>query len=159
MSNQELRAQAQTSAPQIKIAAGLWVMGLMIIMVTTIAWLVISVAWTNDYFAFSKGVHDAAEGRLLSTGLPDRNPNHHSLDAASGGPGVINIAAGVRLRFRQHSAERPAPRQHHGRGPTRTQGSQIFSFITNRNKPQTITVSQRRKHGNYNPRFFSRHSV
>ena len=61
MSNQELKAQAQTSAPQIKIAAGLWVMGLMIIMVTTIAWLVISVAWTNDYFAFSKGVRDAAE--------------------------------------------------------------------------------------------------
>ena len=61
MSNQELKAQAQTSAPQIKIAAGLWVMGLMIIMVTTIAWLVISVAWTNDYFAFSKGARDAAE--------------------------------------------------------------------------------------------------
>jgi len=61
LSNQELKAQAQTSAPQIKIAAGLWVMGLMIIMAATITWLVISVAWTNDYYAFSKGVRDAAE--------------------------------------------------------------------------------------------------
>ncbi len=31
MSNEELRAQAQTSAPQIKIAAGIWVTGMMII--------------------------------------------------------------------------------------------------------------------------------
>ena len=69
MSNQELKAQAQTSAPHIKIAAGLWVMGMMIIMAAVITWIVISVAWTNDYYALSKGVRDAAEAGspVLST--------------------------------------------------------------------------------------------
>ena len=48
MNNQELKQQAQTSAPQIKIAVGLWVMAMMIVLVATVAWLVISVAGTND---------------------------------------------------------------------------------------------------------------
>ncbi len=61
MNNQELKTQAQTSAPQIKIAGGLWVMAMMIVLVATITWLVISVAWTNDYYAFSKGARDGAE--------------------------------------------------------------------------------------------------
>ena len=61
MNNQELKKQAQTSAPQIKIAGGLWVMAMMIVLVATITWLVISVAWTNDYYAFSKGARDGAE--------------------------------------------------------------------------------------------------
>ena len=61
MNNQELNKQAQTSAPQIKIAGGLWVMAMMIVLVATITWLVISVAWTNDYYAFSKGARDGAE--------------------------------------------------------------------------------------------------
>jgi len=61
LNNQELNKQAQTSAPQIKIAGGLWVMAMMIVLVATITWLVISVAWTNDYYAFSKGARDGAE--------------------------------------------------------------------------------------------------
>jgi len=61
LNNQELKKQAQTSAPQIKIAEGLWVMAMMIVLVATITWLVISVAWTNDYYAFSKGARDGAE--------------------------------------------------------------------------------------------------
>ncbi len=61
MNNQELKTQAQTSAPQIKIAGGLWVMAMMIVLVATITWLVISVAWTNDYYAFSEGARDGAE--------------------------------------------------------------------------------------------------
>ncbi len=61
MNNQELKTQAQTSAPQIKIAGGLWVMAMMIVLVATITWFVISVAWTNDYYAFSKGARDGAE--------------------------------------------------------------------------------------------------
>ena len=61
MTNQELKAQAQTSAPHIKIAAGLWVMAAIMILVSTIAWLVIAVGWTSDYYAFSKGARDAAE--------------------------------------------------------------------------------------------------
>lgn len=61
MNDQELKTQAQTSSPKIKVAGGLWVMAMMIVMVTTISWLVISVAWTNDYYAFSKGARDGAE--------------------------------------------------------------------------------------------------
>ena len=61
MNNQELKQQAQTSTPQIKIAGGLWVMAMMIVLVATVTWLVISVAWTNDYYAFSKGAWDGAE--------------------------------------------------------------------------------------------------
>lgn len=61
MNNQELKKQAQTSAPHIKIAGGLWVMAMMIVLVATITWLVISVAWTNDYYAFSKSARDGAE--------------------------------------------------------------------------------------------------
>ena len=61
MNNQELKKQAQTSAPQIKNAGGLWVMAMMIVLVATVTWLVISVAWTNDYYAFSKGARDGAE--------------------------------------------------------------------------------------------------
>ena len=61
MNNQELKKQAQTSAPKIKIAGGLWVMSMMILLVAAVTWLVISVAWTNDYYAYSKGARDGAE--------------------------------------------------------------------------------------------------
>ena len=61
MNNQELKKQAQTSAPQIKIAGGLWVMAMTSVLVATVTWLVISVAWTNDYYALSKGARDGAE--------------------------------------------------------------------------------------------------
>ena len=61
MNNQELKKQAQTSVPQIKIAGRVWVMAMMIVLVATVTWLVISVAWTNAYYAFSKGARDEAE--------------------------------------------------------------------------------------------------
>ncbi len=60
MSNEELRAQARTSAPQIKIAAGIWVTGMMIIAAVTIIWVVLAVV-SNDYYSYSKAVRDAAE--------------------------------------------------------------------------------------------------
>ncbi len=60
MSNDELRAQARTSAPQIKIAAGIWVVGMMIIAAVTIIWVVLAVV-ANDYYSNSKVVRDAAE--------------------------------------------------------------------------------------------------
>ncbi len=60
MSNEELRAQARTSAPQIKIAAGIWVTGMMIIAAVTIIWVVLAVV-SNDYYSNSKAVRDAAE--------------------------------------------------------------------------------------------------
>ena len=36
-------------------------MAMMTVLVATIAWLVISVVWANDYYAFSKGARDGAE--------------------------------------------------------------------------------------------------
>lgn len=60
MSNEELKAQAQKSAPHIKIAGGLWVVALMIVMVAAVAWIVLAVM-TGDYFTNSKAVRDAAE--------------------------------------------------------------------------------------------------
>ncbi len=62
MSNEELRAQARTSAPQIKVAAGIWVIGMMIIAAVTIIWVVLAVV-ADDYYSNSKAVRDAAETR------------------------------------------------------------------------------------------------
>ena len=59
MTNEELRAQARTTAPFIKIAGGLWVMAFMIIMIAAVTWLVLAVM-TGDYFTNSKAVRDAA---------------------------------------------------------------------------------------------------
>ena len=58
-SNDELRTQAQQSAPQIKIAAGIWIAGMMIIALITVVWVVLAV-WANDYYSESKAVRDAA---------------------------------------------------------------------------------------------------
>ncbi len=60
MSNEELRAQARTSAPQIKVAAGIWVAGMMIIVAITVIWVVLAVV-ANDYYSNSKADRDAAE--------------------------------------------------------------------------------------------------
>ena len=56
----ELRAQARRTSPQIKIAAGLWVVGIMIIMVITVTWIFLAVT-AGDYYGHSKAVRDAAE--------------------------------------------------------------------------------------------------
>ena len=60
MSNEELRAQAQRAAPQIKIAMGIWAAGMMIIVAITVIWVVLAVV-ANDYYSNSKAVRDAAE--------------------------------------------------------------------------------------------------
>lgn len=45
-------------------------MAMMIVLVATVTWLVISVAWTNDYYAFSKGARDGAkDGSALLVNL------------------------------------------------------------------------------------------
>ena len=45
-------------------------MAMMTVLVAAIAWLVISVVWTNDYYAFSKGARDGAEaGSVLLANL------------------------------------------------------------------------------------------
>ena len=61
MTNEELKVQSQKTAPQIKIAGGIWVMGSMIIMVASVLWVVLAVI-TGDYYSSSKAVRDAAEG-------------------------------------------------------------------------------------------------
>ncbi len=60
MSNEELRMQARRTAPQIKIAAGIWVTGMMIIVGASIIWVVLAVL-AGDYYSSSKVVRDAAE--------------------------------------------------------------------------------------------------
>ncbi len=60
MSNEELRAQTRKTAPQIKIAMGIWVAGMMIIVAITVIWVVLAVV-SNDYYSNSKAVRDAAE--------------------------------------------------------------------------------------------------
>ncbi len=60
MSNDELRAQARQSAPQIKIAAGIWIGGMMIIVAITVIWIVLA-GLAGDYYSNSKAVRDAAE--------------------------------------------------------------------------------------------------
>ncbi len=59
-SNEELRAQARQSAPQIKIAAGIWIGGMMIIAAITVIWVVLALV-AGDYYSNSKAVRDAAE--------------------------------------------------------------------------------------------------
>ena len=60
MSNEELRAQARTTSPYIKVAGGLWFAAFMIIMVAAVAWITLAVM-TGDFFSNSKAVRDAAE--------------------------------------------------------------------------------------------------
>ena len=59
MSNEALMAEARGTTPHIKIAAGLWVVGLMVIMAATIGWVLVSVL-ASDYFTLSKANRDAA---------------------------------------------------------------------------------------------------
>ena len=59
MSNEELETQACQSAPQIRIAAGIWIVGMMIIVAITVIWVVLAV-WADDYYSNSKAVRDAA---------------------------------------------------------------------------------------------------
>ena len=60
VSNEELRAQAKRTAPQIKVAAGLWVLGMMIIAAAAVTWVVLAVV-AGDYYSNSKVVRDGAE--------------------------------------------------------------------------------------------------
>ncbi len=60
VSNEELRAQARRSAPQIKIAAGIWIAGMMIIAAITVIWIVLA-SVAGDYYSNTKAVRDAAE--------------------------------------------------------------------------------------------------
>ncbi len=59
-SSEELRAQAQSAAPFIKVAGVLWLVALMIVMTAAAIWIVLAVM-AGDYYANSKAVRDAAQ--------------------------------------------------------------------------------------------------
>ena len=58
-SNEELRAQGKSAGPQIKVAAGIWILGMMIIAAATVTWVVLAVV-ASDYYSDTKAVRDAA---------------------------------------------------------------------------------------------------
>ena len=60
MNREELRAQARTGAPHMKIAAALWIVAMMIVMGAAVTLIVLAVM-TGDYFTNSKAARDAAE--------------------------------------------------------------------------------------------------
>ncbi len=60
MSDNELMAQTRRPSSHLKIAAVLWIVAFMVVMVASILWIVLSVM-TGDYLSNSKAVRDAAE--------------------------------------------------------------------------------------------------
>ena len=121
MSNEELRAQAQTTSPYIKIAGGLWLAAFMIIMVAAIAWITLAVM-TGDFFSNSKAVRDAAEagsGILSQQGSIEAVKDWvlpfaflgFATFIAGFGFAFVNILQNVRLRANTMAAALPALKQ------------------------------------------------
>ncbi len=126
MSNEELRAQARRSAPQIKIAAGIWIGGMMIIVAITVVWVVLAFV-ANDYYSNSKAVRDAAEAGsgVLSqlSGIQATKAWLLPLEILgiasflSGfGFAFANILANIRLRGNTMAAVLPALKERKTRG-------------------------------------------
>ena len=121
MSNEELRAQAQTTSPYIKIAGGLWVAAFMIIMVAAIAWITLAVM-TGDFFSNSKAIRDAAEA---GSGLLSQQGSIEAVKdwvlpfaflgfatfIAGFGFAFVNILGNVRLRGNTMAAALPVLKQ------------------------------------------------
>ena len=121
MSNEELRAQAQTTSPYIKIAGGLWFAAFMIIMVAAIAWITLAVM-TGDFFSNSKAIRDAAEA---GSGILSQQGSIEAIKGwvlpfaflgfatfiAGFGFAFVNILGNVRLRGNTMAAALPALKQ------------------------------------------------
>ena len=60
MTNEELKIKSRKTAPQVKIAGGIWVTGMMMIVVASVTWVVLAV-FAGDYYSNSKPIRDAAE--------------------------------------------------------------------------------------------------
>ena len=121
MSNEELRAQANRSSGRIKVAGGLWVMGMMIVMIAAITWITLAVM-AGDFFANSKEVRDAAaaaSGILSQQGSIEAIKDWVLPFAFLGlgtfilgfGFAFANILANVRLRANTMAAVLPALKQ------------------------------------------------
>ena len=121
MSNEELRAQARTTSPYIKVAGGLWFAAFMIIMVAAIAWITLAVM-TGDFFSNSKAIRDAA---VAGSGILSQQG---SIEAVKGwvlpfaflgfatfiagfGFAFVNILQNVRLRGNTMAAVLPTLKQ------------------------------------------------
>ncbi len=118
MSSEELRAQAQTASPHIKIAGALWLAAFMIIMVAAVTWIVLAVM-TGDYFTNAKAVRDAAEA---GSGVLSQQGSIAAVQAwvlpfafvglatfiAGFGFAFANILRNVRLRANTMAAALPA---------------------------------------------------
>ena len=124
MSNEELRAQARTTSPYIKIAGGLWFAAFMIIMVAAIAWITLAVM-TGDFFSNSKAIRDAAEagsGILSQQGSIEAGKAWvlpfaflgFATFIAGFGFAFGNILQNVRLRGNTMAAVLPALKQRRG---------------------------------------------
>ena len=121
MSNEELRAQAQTTSPYIKIAGGLWFAAFMIIMVAAIAWITLAVM-TGDFFSNSKAIRDAAEA---GSGILSQQGSIEAIKGwvlpfaflgfatfiAGFGFAFVNILQNVRLRGNTMAAVLPTLKQ------------------------------------------------
>ena len=59
MSNEELRTHVHQPTPQIKIAAGIWILGMMMIVTITIMWL-LTALWAETLYEYTKSARDAA---------------------------------------------------------------------------------------------------
>ncbi len=126
MSNEELRAQARKTAPQIIIAMGIWVAGMMIIVAITVIWVVLAVV-ASDYYSNSKAVRDAAEagsgvlsqlGSIQATKAWLLPLEILGIAAFLSGFGFAfaNIWANIRLRGNTMAAVRPALKERKTRG-------------------------------------------
>ena len=121
MSNEELRAQARTTSPYLKVAGGLWFAAFMIIMVAAVAWITLAVM-TGDFFSNSKAIRDAAEA---GSGILSQQG---SIEAVKGwvlpfaflgfatfiagfGFAFVNILQNVRLRGNTMAAVLPTLKQ------------------------------------------------
>ena len=123
MSNQELRAQARITAPYIKIAGALWLVGLTIVMIGAVTWVVLAVM-SGDYYTNSKAVRDAADagsGVLSQLGSIEAVKDWVLPFAFLGlatyllgfGFAFGNILRNVRLRGNTMAAALPAIKQGH----------------------------------------------
>ena len=69
MINEELTEQDNQTSPQIKVAAGLWFLGVVIIAAVTLTWVVLAVL-VGDYYSNTKAARDsAAAGSALISDL------------------------------------------------------------------------------------------
>jgi len=77
--NEESRAQPNWTSPQIKVAAGLGFLGVMIIVAVMVTWVVLAVL-VGDYHSNSKAVRDsAATGSALISHLQNIEATKASL--------------------------------------------------------------------------------